>query len=56
MSQSESTALDLQLQIEHVREPLGIGAARPRLSWRVTTAARNWRQAAYEITCRRAGR
>jgi alpha-L-rhamnosidase len=55
MSQAESTALDLQLQIEHVHEPLGIGAARPRLSWRVMTAARNWRQAAYEITCRRAG-
>lgn len=51
---SESTSIDLNLQIEHLHETLGIGIARPRLSWRATTAARNWRQAAYEIICRHA--
>lgn len=55
MTTPESTSIDLSLQIEHLRETLGIGAARPRLSWRVTTEARNWRQAAYEIICRHAG-
>jgi alpha-L-rhamnosidase len=34
---------------EHHREALGIGEARPRLSWIVETAANGWRQAAYEI-------
>ncbi len=37
------------VQIEHLKETLGIGVARPRLSWRVETASENWQQSAYEI-------
>jgi len=37
------------LTCEHLREPLGIGVPRPRLSWCVATAAPNWVQSAYEI-------
>ncbi len=40
-----------KVQIEHLRETLGIGADRPRLSWQVTTERKNWQQAAYEIEC-----
>ncbi len=40
-----------KVQIEHLRETLGIGADRPRLSWQVTTESKNWQQAAYEIEC-----
>lgn len=36
-------------RVEHLREPLGIGTARPRLSWTTTTTAPGWLQAAYEI-------
>jgi len=38
-----------EIRIEHHREALGIGAARPRLSWTVSTEINNWRQNAYEI-------
>lgn len=44
--------IDGPLRIEHLREPLGVGTATPRLSWR-TAAADDWRQAAYEIELRR---
>src|SRR5262245_55348795 len=37
------------LTCEHLREPLGIGVPRPRLSWSVATAATNWVQSAYEV-------
>jgi alpha-L-rhamnosidase len=37
------------VRFEHLRETLGIGVARPRLSWTIATAAEIWRQAAYEI-------
>ncbi|MFI0765253.1 glycoside hydrolase family 78 protein [Streptomyces sp. NPDC021218] len=36
---------------EHHREPLGIGEARPRLSWAVLDAPAGWQQVAYEIEC-----
>jgi len=42
-------------RLEHVSEALGIGAACPRLSWTVETAAQNWRQSAYEIEISSAG-
>jgi alpha-L-rhamnosidase len=45
--------IDGPLRIEHLREPLGIGTAAPRLSWR-TDAHPDWRQAAYEVELRRA--
>ena len=38
-----------QVTFEHHREALGIGERRPRLSWKVTTVARNWVQTDYEI-------
>ncbi|PPF57274.1 alpha-L-rhamnosidase [Clavibacter michiganensis] len=44
--------IDGPLRIEHLREPLGIGTAAPRLSWR-TAASDDWRQAAYEFELRR---
>jgi alpha-L-rhamnosidase len=37
------------LRLEHLRETLGIGAARPRSTWKVETDTPDWRQAAYEI-------
>uniref|UniRef100_A0A7C1JVN4 alpha-L-rhamnosidase n=1 Tax=Caldilinea aerophila TaxID=133453 RepID=A0A7C1JVN4_9CHLR len=49
MSQSETTIS--RLQVEHLRETLGIGFARPRLSWQIEATAPNWRQVAYEIEC-----
>jgi alpha-L-rhamnosidase len=37
------------LTFEHHRETLGIGEARPRLSWIISTSKDNWKQAGYEI-------
>jgi alpha-L-rhamnosidase len=37
-------------------EPLGLGVARPRLSWRTETDATGWFQSAYQIEVRDAGR
>ncbi len=37
------------LRADHHRDPLGIGADRPRLSWRVDTDEPGWVQAGYEI-------
>ena len=39
------------IQIEHLRETLGIGISQPRLSWQIETELTNWRQTAYEIAC-----
>lgn len=37
------------LRVEHLREVLGIGTSRPRLSWIVETDIQNWYQSGYEI-------
>ncbi len=37
------------VRFEHRRDVLGLGTARPRLSWTVETTAAGWRQAAYAI-------
>ena len=37
------------LKVEYLANPLGIDAARPRLSWRITSAERNTMQAAYQV-------
>ena len=42
-------AAPVGLQTEHRVNPLGIDATRPSLSWRSDSAARNWRQTAYQI-------
>ena len=39
----------LPVTVEHYREPIGIGDARPRLSWVTSTDLADWRQAAYEV-------
>jgi alpha-L-rhamnosidase len=40
------------LRCEHLVDPLGIDATRPRLSWRVETGVLDWVQAAYELDVR----
>src|SRR5437660_889739 len=37
------------LRFEHLREALGIGVARPRISWIVESGTPGWRQRAYEL-------
>src|SRR5947207_11397663 len=37
------------LRVESLTSPLGMDAARPRLSWRITSAERNAVQAAYQL-------
>ncbi|MFI6693286.1 glycoside hydrolase family 78 protein [Streptomyces sp. NPDC050433] len=37
------------VRFEHVRDALGIGTGRPRLSWTTLTEAGDWRQVAYEV-------
>ncbi|MFC8672071.1 family 78 glycoside hydrolase catalytic domain [Streptomyces griseorubiginosus] len=37
------------VRFEHVRDALGLGTARPRLSWTTLTEARDWTQTAYEV-------
>lgn len=44
-----------RIQIEHLRQALGIGTSSPRLSWQVETSAQNWLQAGYAIQCFQAG-
>ena len=39
----------LGLKIEHLQDALGIGVAKPRLSWITASTVNNWRQSAYEI-------
>jgi alpha-L-rhamnosidase len=47
----DSAVTIAEVQIEHLRENLGIGTARPRLSWKVSTAVEGWLQAVYELAC-----
>jgi alpha-L-rhamnosidase len=51
MTLSDSKVVISGLRIEHLRETLGIGTSRPRLSWTVQTNIQNWYQSAYEIEC-----
>jgi alpha-L-rhamnosidase len=44
-----STVTVAEVRFEHLREALGIGVARPRLSWIVDTTTEGWRQGGYEI-------
>lgn len=39
----------VKLQVEHLRETLGVGTPRPRLSWIVETDIQNWYQSGYQI-------
>ncbi|MGW0590552.1 glycoside hydrolase family 78 protein [Streptosporangium sp. NPDC002607] len=41
------------IRFEHLREPLGVGVARPRLSWIARTSRGGWPRSAYEIEARR---
>src|SRR6266567_8085073 len=38
-----------EVRFEHLRETLGVGVLRPRLSWIVETAPAGWRQIGYEM-------
>jgi alpha-L-rhamnosidase len=38
-----------RVQVEHLRKTLGLGTARPRLSWIIETATSDWHQQSYEI-------
>lgn len=46
---SNDTFRVTDVRFEHHREPFGIGEARPRVSWKVATELRNWRQVEYEL-------
>ncbi len=47
-----TSLIKVRVRVEHLRETLGIGSERPRLSWAIETEAPNWRQGAYEIEAR----
>ena len=38
-----------RVRFEHTPEPLGVGVARPRLSWTIAAGCPDWHQVAYEI-------
>ncbi|KAJ3537929.1 hypothetical protein NM208_g6122 [Fusarium decemcellulare] len=42
-----------QVSFEHHREPIGIGEAEPRISWRFDGNSVNWEQSSYELEVRR---
>ncbi|KAI1391699.1 glycoside hydrolase family 78 protein [Hypoxylon trugodes] len=42
-----------QVAFEHHREPLGIGEAKPRISWRFHGDASNWTQGGYSVEVQR---
>ena len=44
-----ASATPVHLRCEYVRNPLGIDAAAPRLSWQSDSTTRNWKQAAYQL-------
>ena len=44
-----SSVNSVDVRIEHLRDTLGIGTDRPRLSWTVKTESRDWLQSGYEI-------
>jgi alpha-L-rhamnosidase len=46
---NDETPSIAKVRFEHRRDALGIGNAKPRLSWIVATEAAGWRQAGYEI-------
>src|SRR2546423_79720 len=45
--EAQTTIADVRF--EHYRDALGVGEARPRLSWIVATSTTGWRQTGYEI-------
>ncbi|GAA2099369.1 glycoside hydrolase family 78 protein [Microlunatus panaciterrae] len=51
---SQTASVD-SLQIEHRADTLGLGTARPRLSWTISTDAADWRQTGYEVEYSPAG-
>ena len=40
-------------RIEHHRDPLGIGEAAPRISWRISDAPTGWTQNSYRLLIER---
>src|SRR5690348_15759629 len=48
-SRAEAAAAVTVIRFEHLRDALGIGTSRPRLSWLMETGRPGWRQVAYEL-------
>jgi alpha-L-rhamnosidase len=46
---SDASVHVVRLRAEHHREPVGIGAVRPRLSWQAETDREGWTQTAYQL-------
>src|SRR5215204_4842281 len=44
-----SSVPSVDVRVEHLRDTLGIGTDRPRLSWTIKTESRDWLQTGYEI-------
>ncbi|MBO8140910.1 MAG: family 78 glycoside hydrolase catalytic domain [Firmicutes bacterium] len=51
-TENRATVSVASIRVEHLRKALGIGTARPRLSWTVETSSAGWKQVAYEIESR----
>ncbi len=50
MAQGKTSSISsMDVRIEHLRDTLGIGTDRPRLSWIVKTKSQGWFQTDYEI-------
>lgn len=46
---SANSASITNLRLEHLRDPIGVDAPRPCLSWNVESTRMNWRQGAYRV-------
>ena len=44
-----NSVASVDVRIEHLRDTLGIGTDRPRLSWIVETETQGWLQTGYEV-------
>ena len=44
-----TSTITLNVRMEHLRDALGIGMDRPRLSWIIETDRQEWHQSGYEI-------
>lgn len=52
MTEQRDVRIPRPVGFEHLREALGVGTARPRVSWRIE-APPGWRQSSYELQIRR---
>ena len=52
---ASASATPVRLRCEYLENPLGIDAAMPHLSWQSDSAARNWKQTAYQVVVASSG-